>query len=421
MQPNYSKRPRPAGRDPYETEVRMLSTHAATRLTRARMFVVAGALAIAAFLVAATPAHAAVYDPLNIISYDTWRASTSMSVADIQAFLDTQFGPLKALVTTDYVNVGGDHGTPWVAGQPAKSAAQIIGEAAMYWNINPRVILATLQKEQSLIETSNSSNASRYVKAMGCGVYDNDGDKVVENQYPGFGNQIYNGARVFSQYETIDHWVPGMTKRVEVSATHKIVYIAPLNACTYALYKYTPYYPQISFWNLYVKYFGDPLTPPRFKPVYRFRNRSNGAYYYTASETRRYSLVTKSKKTWTYQGVAFTVDTSATANNIPMYQLYNTRTHKYLYTISSGTRDARVKMRPKQWRYDGIVCYVSRATDGAPVYKLEAKSNHQIVFTDSLAAKVKLTTGKKATFKFAGTTFWMAASAPTPVPVGPAQ
>jgi hypothetical protein len=398
-------------------------SHDKPMFVRARTLVriCAGALFVAAMAMAVS-AHAAVYDPLNVISYETWRASSSMSAADIQAFLDTQAGPLKSLITTDYVTPGGTsgHGMPWKPGEPKKSAAQIIFDAAQYWNINPRIILATLQKEESLLTLGDSANAKRLRKAMGCGVYDNNKDGVVENQFPGFGNQIFNGARVFSTYEITYHWVPGMTKTVTVSATGKSKTIVPVNACTFALYVYTPYYPQVSFWNYYVSYFGDPLSPPRLKPVYRFRSRSNGTYYYTASETKRYSLVTKSSKTWTSQGVSFTCDTSATANNMPLYQLYNTRTHKYLYTISSGTRDARVAMRPKQWRYDGIVCLVSTQAAGtAPVYKLEAKSNHQIVLTSSLAAKVKLTTGRSATFTYAGTTFYLAASTPTTTPVGP--
>jgi hypothetical protein len=399
--PRTSDRPRPA---------RALARACACALAAAAMM-----------LVAVAPAHAAVYDPLNIISYETWRASTSLSVADIQAFLETQPGPLKSLVTTDYVNVGGDHGTPWVKGQPAKSAAQIIAEASLFWNINPKVILATIQKEQSLIEVSNSANGSRYVKAMGCGVYDNDGDGKIENQFPGFGAQIYNGARVFSQYETIYHWVPGMTKRVEVSATHAKITIVPFNACTFGLYTYTPYYPQISFWNIYVRYFGDPLAPPRLRPVYRFRNRSNGTYYYTASEAKRYTMIRTAHHTWLFAGVSFTVDTSAATNVTPLYRMYNSHTHKFAYTTSGAKRDQLLRVRPKQWRYDGAVCSVSLESSGtAPVFQLERKTTHGVLYTSSASEKAGLTSGHGAAYYYRGAPFRLDVSVVTTVPVGPA-
>ncbi len=206
----------------------------------------AGVLVFGATMAVALPAHASVYDPLNVISYETWRASSSMTATDIQTFLNTQSGPLKSYVCTDTIT-----GTTPVA----RSAASIIWRSAQAWNLNPKVILATLQKEQSLLTTSNSSNASRLNKAMGCGVYTNS-----PNTYPGFANQVYNGARLLAGYEKTYGWTPGMAKKVTVSATGKSATIAPANSCTFALYTYTPYYPQQLFWNVYVTYFGDPLA-----------------------------------------------------------------------------------------------------------------------------------------------------------------
>jgi hypothetical protein len=242
---------------------------------------VALALAACALLTLAAPAFAAdaVFNPLYIISDATWR-SPSMSVADIQAFLDDQPGPLKSLVTTDYVTPGGtnNYGIPWTAGMPAKSAAQIIGEAAQYWNMNPKVLLATLQKEQSLLAyyvgmkvTRHRSDGSDYTytytqkdiddrlrKATGYGIYEGS-----TNTYPGFGNQVFNSARGYSQFESRYDWVPGMATAVQLLSTGADTTIIPLNAPTYGLYKYTPYFPQSLFWNVYVHYFEDPAPVVR--------------------------------------------------------------------------------------------------------------------------------------------------------------
>jgi hypothetical protein len=392
---------------------------------------------LAAALAIAVPAWASAYNPLNVISYDTWRGSSSMSVADIQAFLETQTGPLKSYACTDTVT----------SATPARrSSAEIIWRSAQAWNLNPKVILATLQKEQSLITVSDSHNASRLGKAMGCGVYDNDGDGAVENQYPGFTNQIWNGARKLSTYELPGTgggqipggWVPGTLKTVgahkHVEATRTAaaggvetylktvkytIRIVPANASTFALYTYTPYYPQKLFWDVYTRYFGDTQTPPRMIPVYRFRNIRNGTYFYTASEAKRYTLIRTQKRAWAFEGRAFTVDTSATANTAPLYQMYNTRTHKYLYTLSDTQRASLLKVRPKQWRFERIVCYVARETSAtAPVYRLEKKATHGIVFTSSATVKHDLTTGHAPRYAYRGIAFRLDSLEAT-VPIGP--
>lgn len=393
--------------------------------------VAAGALVLSALLLCApAPAHAAVYNPLNVISYETWRASSSMSVADIQAFLNAQTGPLKSYVCTDSIT----------SSSPARrSAASIIWRSAQAWNLNPKAILATLQKEQSLLTMSNSANAARLVKAMGCGVYgDANHDGKTDNRYPGFANQIYNGARVLSTYEITYHWHIGLTKNVTayktVTATHtvdgdvvsyskRVSYtkkITPANACTYSLYTYTPYYPQKGFWDIYTRYFEDPLAPPRLRPVYRFRDRSNGTYYYTASEAKRYTMIRTSSKKWSFSGVSFTTDTSATANTFPLFQLYNTKTHKYFYTAYTATRDRLLKVRPAQWRFDRVAAYVSHESSGtAPVWRLDSKKTHGSILTASASVKKTLTTGKSATFRYAGVAFYLDALETTSTPVGP--
>ena len=391
----------------------------------------AGTLFVALAL-GALPAHAATYDPLNVVSYETWRASSAMSTADIQAFLNTQAGPLKSYSCTDTIT----------ATKPARrSAASIIWRCARAWNLNPKVIIATLQKEQSLIAISNTSNASRLVKAMGCGVYgDANHDGKTDNRFPGFVNQIYNGARVLSTYEVTYRWHVGLTKNVTayktitatktvdgqvVSYDKRVSYtktIVPKNASTYALYTYTPYYPQKGVWDIYTRYFGDPLAPPRLSPVYRFRNRSNGTYYYTASEAKRYDLIRTAARTWAFEGTSFSCDTSAAANTVPLYQMHNSRTHKYLYTTLDSTRDRLLKVRPVQWHFDRVVCYVARETSGtAPVFKVERKTTHAIALISSASLKATWTTGRSALFYDRGVAFRLDSLVTTTTPVGPAS
>lgn len=378
-------------------------------ISRTMAVALMGLLTIVLALAFAPVAHAAVYDPLDVISYETWRASSSMNTQDIQAFLETQPGPLKSLVTTDYAGI-------------KKPASRIIWEAANGWNLNPKVILATLQKEQSLLTTSNSSNAARFLKAMGCGVYGIDPvTKKTINRFPGFGKQVWYGASKFSTYEITYKWTPSSTKTVTVSATGKSLTIKPKNASTFALYTYTPYYPQKLVWDIYTRYFGDPHASPRLRPVYRFYNRGTGAYFYTNREATRYDYIRTMQSKYRYDGVAFTIDTSSTVNTATIWRLYNTRNHRYHYTTSTATRDALLRIRPLQWRISGNLGKASTTATGTPVYRLQNRSTKANLLTTSATVKRDLTAGRTPRFVYKGIAFWLGRSVTTTAPVGPAQ
>jgi septum formation topological specificity factor MinE len=173
--------------------------------------------------------------PATVVSESTFRDWDSMNAEQIQAFLNQQPGVLKSHVGPDY------------AGQ-TKSAAQMIADAAAAWRINPRVILATLQKEQSLLGRTSVTRESMDW-AMGCG----KADSYTAYQYQGFGKQIYWGAQKLDKNS--QPWHPGITKKVDGST------LAPTNAATYSLYMYTPHFNGVqSFWLIYWRYFGDPLV-----------------------------------------------------------------------------------------------------------------------------------------------------------------
>jgi hypothetical protein len=175
------------------------------------------------------------YQPDTVISEANFRAAGSMSAADIQAFLETQPGSLKSYAGKDYAGV-------------QKTAAEMIADASANWGISPKVILATLQKEQSLLTARNpSQNAMDW--AMGCG----KADSFTTYKYQGFGKQIWYGAYKFKQ--NADLWKPGASQQIDGSVVH------PTNPGTHAQYRYTPHFPGVmSFWMIYWRYFGDPLA-----------------------------------------------------------------------------------------------------------------------------------------------------------------
>ncbi|MGC1177245.1 MAG: hypothetical protein WA843_04195 [Candidatus Saccharimonadales bacterium] len=143
----------------------------------------------------ASRASALSLDPSNY-TYDVtddaaFRDNGSMSAASIQAFLNSQGGGLANF--RDVENCGSTSGshysyyTHYYSCGTTQVAAQIIFDAAQAYGINPQAIIATLQKEQSLITTPNPT-ASQLNFAMGYGCPDSGGCS-----YAGFFNQVDNG------------------------------------------------------------------------------------------------------------------------------------------------------------------------------------------------------------------------------------
>ncbi len=172
------------------------------------------------------------FDPTTIMSDRVFR-DTSGTAAEVQQFLDQQPGSLKSYRGRDHEGV-------------TKSAAEMIADAAVAWNVSPKVILVTLQKEQSLL--ARPSPGQRAMDwALGVGKTDSS----TLYRYQGFGNQIWYGAATLNN--NADRWKPGAQLLIDGR------YVTPSNGATHSLYRYTPHIRgNTSFWMLYWRYFGDP-------------------------------------------------------------------------------------------------------------------------------------------------------------------
>ncbi|HET6350529.1 MAG TPA: hypothetical protein VFG89_00145 [Coriobacteriia bacterium] len=394
--------------------------------------ILALAVALTALPFAPVAAMAETYDPMLAVTDGNMRHYDSMSQAQIQSFLEANNGPLKApevsSVTTDYAGV-------------QKPPAQIIYEAAQIWKINPKILLATLQKEQSLIESPVTPKTLQYRldNAMGCGVYDSDGDGDVDRKYPGFGPQVYHCARSYDNYgegKTQTHngqtWGPivgtftaGVTRKQIYDYTLKQkVYVYPKNIATFKLYTYTPYSSGPKTTNtLYTKYFGSPLSNPRYRPIFRFKKLSSGSYLYTASVSERYKLQL-SPKSWRYDGTCFSSDSSATTETTrPVYRFYNYTTKKYSFTTSESLRKSRTTAKAaKTWKYSGVAFLVGKgdSAGAVKVYRFRSKKSGHVFLTKSDATVAKYRTKAKAKiWKYEGVAYYLprvAETTPTPTP-----
>jgi hypothetical protein len=363
------------------------------------------AVAVVALLLALpAAASAATFDPLNIFSDETLRASGSMSRADIQAFLEAQPGVLKSYSAPE----GGPNGAHSAVVKPA---SQIIAEAAQYWNVNPKIVLATLQKEQSLL-AAKSPSAYTLGRAMGCGVYPTSPDL-----HPGFGDQVWTGTQKLGQTWDAYAWYANKPKQVYSYPDGHDIIITVANQPTWNLYTYTPYYPQVGVWNIYLKYFGDPQAPPRLRPMYRFYNKTTGAYFFTTSEAERWRVIARKQSYIKFQGPAFTLDTSSTANVVPLYRLYNKKGQRYFYTAAAWEKNAALRLRSggrPTYRVDAMAGYVSMdPASGPPVYRLYCKKTNTYIWTTSASEKAALLRSKQ--WKNNGIVFYLGQYVP---PVG---
>lgn len=233
------------------------------------------------------------FQPGNIINNENFFDYNSMTVEQIQAFLDakgpaTCNGCLREYVASTYDRPADPiRCVEPLVGKVDITAAQMIYDVAQACHVNPQVMLVTLQKEQSLV-TLSSPSATRYQKAMGYGCPDT---APCDTAYYGLFIQLYSASAQLVRYgapgspytwypvgaTTAIKFHPSSTSSPTSPCGYKAVYIE--NRATAALYYYTPYTPNDAalanlfgtgdscssygnrnFWRFYNDWFGDPLA-----------------------------------------------------------------------------------------------------------------------------------------------------------------
>lgn len=242
------------------------------------------------FVVATTPSNVSANTALqfsaeNIISDNIFSNSGSMTVDDIQRFLNSKV-PACDTNGTKRSELGGGTRAQWLAARGistpitclkdyyenpatkennygksqvpsgALSAAQIVYSYSRQFNINPQVILVTFQKENGLV-TDEWPTPRQYSEALGFGCPDNiaPGAPACDPAFKSFSSQVYQAARHFrgymdnqfcngtwcTPYTVGQNLIRWQDPRVNASCGSSTVNIQ--NRATSALYSYTPYRP----------------------------------------------------------------------------------------------------------------------------------------------------------------------------------
>ncbi|WP_202616249.1 hypothetical protein [Actinomyces sp. 432] len=228
------------------------------------------------------------FDAGLIIDDDVFYDSTTMTSAEIAAFITAanegcQTGadgtPCLADATFDTEDREATTACPGgYTAAKGQTAAEIISQVADSCDINPRVLLVLLHKEQGLLTASGSGlTARRYEAAAGYACPDG---QECDSEYAGFFRQVYGAASQFQTYRLDPHRfevVAGTTTQLAYSpdAQCGTGELTVANQATAGLYNYTPYLANAAAasggddctswgnWNFYGYYralFGDP-TP----------------------------------------------------------------------------------------------------------------------------------------------------------------
>ncbi len=153
--------------------------------------------------------------------YQTW------TQGDVQHFLDGKGSYLSKYQAPD-------------ANGSLKSAAQIIYDAAQNYQVNPKFILVTLQKEQSLI-TDDTPTQKQLDWATGYAVCDSCSMTApAVAKYKGFGKQVDNAAGIIRWYYT-NKDLPSRKFRKDTPVLVDNQQIIPQSWATAFLYTYTPH------------------------------------------------------------------------------------------------------------------------------------------------------------------------------------
>jgi putative cell wall-binding protein len=269
---------------------------------------------VAGLVVATAPLPAAAltgadFNPGFIISDSQFYDNDAMSEPEIQVFLNNMIAPYGGCATWECLAVKRVNTTTRAAdrtvcaqytGASQESTAQIIFKVQQACGISARVLLVTLQKEQSLL-TSPAPTNYQIERAMGYACPDTGS---CDSQYFGVYNQIYKAAWQLKRYSTPDQWgnyQPG-NEYIQYNPNPDCggLWVNIRNNATAALYNYTPYTPNAAslanlhgsggscgahgnrnFWVYYSEWFGNPtgvvpnVTTSRLQGATRFETAVN--------------------------------------------------------------------------------------------------------------------------------------------------
>jgi hypothetical protein len=408
-------------------------------------------LALSAFVMVVTfalgpvlPVQAAsTFIPNDLIDDSVFDNSSTMTASQIDAWINNNF-PSSCISTNHGFQAqdptGYSPSTGFTYGANV-SAGQVIYDAAAGYGLNPQVLLATMQKEQSLVSGGGGCSTLAYTGAMGYGCPDGgtqysysginlyaingvnqtsvSGTCVNTAAKAGFSEQVIHAAWLLkfgeqrSEGNTSfdvqasntpqpgDYWnnsddptscyagpmTEGLFKRCSTDA-NPVYYDGYTTidgtsthmdtGATAALYWYTPHFSgNQNFDSIFTAWFGSPYGNSIGSTLYRLYNPARNDHYYTAINNAREDAIIY--QGYVSDGTAFAVSPTPQAGMVPIYAMYNGRLNDHYLTPDGLAR---------YWAYnfggyqdDGIAFYAYPTATGAINVPEACPANSTPVYT----------------------------------------
>jgi hypothetical protein len=362
---------------------------------------------------------AKAYSNVHMIDNAVFDNTGSMTAGQIDSFLN---GFPSSCISSNH-GFTAPYPVDWYTYGANVSAGTVIRRAADIWGINPQVTLATLQKEEQLVNGSQGCATWRFWSAMG---YDCPGP--VTHSYPatggsltcvahesnvGFSQQVSHGAwqlefgRYRSEGDGNLNWDGDgaityygfMTQgsRARAIGQPVVYYDGNVtlgngstfvdNGATASLYSYTPYLNQ-SFPGIFESFFGAGSTtgasPFPASAIFRSYFPATGEHFYTQNYTEWQNTA---KAGAVAEGIAYYEPGSATA--VPVYRLIIPN-GKHFYTASAAEKNSLISTG--LYRLEGVAFYVepSQLAGTAPVWRMRNDINGDHFYTISVAERDNL-------------------------------
>lgn len=115
-------------------------------------------------------------------------------------------------------------------------------------------------------------------------------------------------------------------------------------------------------WNLEgTAFYTSRVAAPGLSPVHRFQNKINGSYLYTIYEAERADIVTNYNDFFAYEGVSWYASQTAQAGYTPLYRFRNKVNGTYLFSAYETEKDAIIANYSAIFELEGIAYYVRQS------------------------------------------------------------
>lgn len=141
--------------------------------------------------------------------------------------------------------------------------------------------------------------------------------------------------------------------------------------------------------------------------VYRFRNIVNGSYFWTADDAERLTVARTLYSTYSYEGIAWTLDAASPLATCPLYRFYQYSNGCHFYTADPA--EANSLMGNGAYHYDGIAYNVSMTAPnpGSLVYRFYYMPNGSHFYSADVAEVNQIIATLGSTFRYEAPVFYV--------------